>query len=225
MRFKSLVLILLLSSSAIFSQTTDLVKYVNTLQGTNSSFELTRGNTYPTTALPFGMHTWTPQTGKNGDGWKYQFSKTTIRGFQQAHQCSSWSNDYCVFFFMPVTGELTVDEDKRATSFSHINEVGKPHYYKVKLDNGITTEMSPTERGAHLRFTFPKKEASYLVLDGYTGLSGIKIWPEQRKITGYVSNHQNNKRSPVKNYFEIVFDKPFKSYGTWENRKKTIKKD
>ena len=31
----------------------DLVKYVNTLQGTNSSFELTRGNTYPTTALPF----------------------------------------------------------------------------------------------------------------------------------------------------------------------------
>lgn len=65
------------------------VDYVNTLQGTNSSFTLTRGNTYPTTALPFGMHTWTPQTGKNGDGWKYQYDKKTIRGFQQAHQCSS----------------------------------------------------------------------------------------------------------------------------------------
>ena len=53
----------------------DPVDYVNTLQGTNSSFKLTRGNTYPTTALPFGMHTWTPQTGKNGDGWKYQYHK------------------------------------------------------------------------------------------------------------------------------------------------------
>ncbi len=64
------------------------VDYVNTLQGTNSKHELTRGNTYPPTALPFGMHTWTPQTGKKGDGWKYQYFKKTIRGFQQAHQCT-----------------------------------------------------------------------------------------------------------------------------------------
>lgn len=225
MKIKSLVFFLLLVSPSLFSQSPDLVKYVNTLQGTNSSFELTRGNTYPTTALPFGMHTWTPQTGRNGDGWKYQYSKTTIRGFQQAHQCSSWSNDYCVFSFMPVIGQLTVDENKRATGFSHANETGKPHYYKVKLDNGIITEMSPTERGAHLRFSFPRKQASYLVLDGYTGLSEIKIWPDQQKITGYVVNHQNKKRSPVKSFFEIVFDKPFKNYGTWENRNNTIQKN
>ena len=84
----------------------NLVKYVNTLQGTNSSFELTRGNTYPTTALPFGMHTWTAQTGKNGDGWKYQYKKNTIRGFQQAHQCSSWTKDYAILSFMHVTGNM-----------------------------------------------------------------------------------------------------------------------
>jgi len=161
-----------------------LVDYVNTLQGTNSKHELTRGNTYPTTALPFGMHTWTPQTGKNGDGWKYQYFKKTIRGFQQAHQCSSWTTDYCVFSLMPVTGRLVVNEDERATVFSHDNEIAKPSYYKIKLANGIVTEMSPTERGAHLKFSFPIKEASYLVLDGYTGLSGVKIWPGERKITG-----------------------------------------
>lgn len=68
------------------SKPEDLVSYVNTLQGTNSRFELTRGNTYPTTALPFGMHTWTPQTGVNGDGWKYQYFLDSIRGFQQAHR-------------------------------------------------------------------------------------------------------------------------------------------
>src|SRR5689334_1473673 len=122
----------LLCSKVALAQQPDLVKYVNTLQGTNSSFELTRGNTYPTTALPFGMNTWTAQTGKNGDGWKYQYTKKTIRGFQQAHQCSSWTNDYAVFSFMPVIGKLTVNEDERATGFSHANETARPDYYKVQ---------------------------------------------------------------------------------------------
>ena len=200
----------------------DPVDYVNTLQGTNSKHEITRGNTYPTTALPFGMHTWTPQTGKNGDGWKYQYFKKTIRGFQQAHQCSSWTTDYCVFSFMPVIGKLVVNEEYRATGFSHDNEIAKPNYYKVKLDNGIVTEIAPTERGAYLRFSFRKRGASYLVLDGYTGLSQVKIWPKEMKITGYVSNNKNNKGNLIKSYFEIHFDKAFKSYGTWENRKNTI---
>lgn len=44
----------------------DWVKYVNTLQGTNSSFELSRGNTYPAVAMPWGMNFWTPQTGETG---------------------------------------------------------------------------------------------------------------------------------------------------------------
>lgn len=211
----------LLWSNMVLAQEPDLVKYVNTLQGTNSSFELTRGNTYPTTALPFGMNTWTPQTGKNGDGWKYQYKKKTIRGFQQAHQCSSWTNDYAVFSFMPVLGKLTVNEDDRATGFSHANETARPDYYKVQLDNGITTEMSPTERGAHLRFSFPKKQDSYIVLDGYTKMSMVKIVPEKRMIIGYVNNG-HYKVGNFKNYFVAVFDKPFVAYGTWENKKNTV---
>jgi predicted alpha-1,2-mannosidase len=200
------------------------VKYVNTLQGTNSRHELTRGNTYPTTALPFGMHTWTPQTGRNGDGWKYQYLKDNIRGFQQAHQCSSWSNDYNVFSFMPVIGQLEVNEDRRASTFKHANEVAQPDYYKVMFDNGITTEMSPTERGAHIRFTYPKKEDAFLVLDGYTGLCMVKIFPKDRKITGYIRNGRGVLKE-VLNYFVVQFDKPFKAYGTWSKKGETIQPD
>ena len=40
------------------------VDYVSTLVGTQSKFELSTGNTYPATALPWGMNFWTPQTGK-----------------------------------------------------------------------------------------------------------------------------------------------------------------
>lgn len=201
----------------------DLVQYVNTLQGTNSTYELSWGNTYPTTAVPYPMNSWSPQTGKNGDGWKYQYSATTIRGFQPTHQCSPWVGDYGVFSLMPVP-ELVVDESKRATPFSHDKEIAKPHYYKVTLENGITTEFSPTTRSAHFRFSFPAKGDAFLVLDGYTKTNQVQIDVANHRITGYVHNGAFSPKTH-KNYFIIQFDKPFVSYGTWENRKNTIQKN
>lgn len=201
----------------------DLVQYVNTLQGTNSTYELSWGNTYPTTAVPYPMNSWSPQTGKNGDGWKYQYSATTIRGFQPTHQCSPWVGDYGVFSLMPVS-ELVVDESKRATPFSHDKEIAKPHYYKVTLENGITTEFSPTTRSAHFRFSFPAKGDAFLVLDGYTKTSQVQIDVANHRITGYVHNGAFSPKTH-KNYFIIQFDKPFVSYGTWGNRKNTIQKN
>lgn len=181
------------------------------------------GNTYPTTAVPYPMNSWSPQTGKNGDGWKYQYSATTIRGFQPTHQCSPWVGDYGVFSLMPVS-ELVVDESKRATPFSHDKEIAKPHYYKVTLENGITTEFSPTTRSAHFRFSFPAKGDAFLVLDGYTKTSQVQIDVANHRITGYVHNGAFSPKTH-KNYFIIQFDKPFVSYGTWENRKNTIQKN
>ena len=201
----------------------DLVQYVNTLQGTNSTYELSWGNTYPTTAVPYPMNSWSPQTGKNGDGWKYQYSATTIRGFQPTHQCSPWVGDYGVFSLMPVS-KLVVDESKRATPFSHDKEIAKPHYYRVTLENGITTEFSPTTRSAHFRFSFPAKGDAFLVLDGYTKTSQVQIDVANHRITGYVHNGAFSPKTH-KNYFIIQFDKPFVSYGTWENRKNTIQKN
>ena len=113
------------------------VKYVNTLQGTNSTFELSRGNTYPTLAMPWGMNFWTPQTGENRNGWIYQYKATTIRGFRQTHQCSPWTNDYAAFSLMPVSGKLQVNQNSRALAFSHNLEVAKPHYYKVEFNNKL----------------------------------------------------------------------------------------
>ena len=213
---------LLLTVSA-GAQLKDLVQYVNTLQGTDSHFGLSYGNTYASTAMPYAMHTWTAQTGVNGEGWKYQYAVDKIRGFQQAHQCSPWVNDYAVYSFMPMEGTLEVNQEKRAAKFSHGNEIAKPHYYKVTFDNGIATEMAPTTRGVHLRFSFPGKGDAYLVLDGYTDMSEVKIDPQKKQITGWVNNqrfvnHSENFRS----YFVVQFDKPFEAYGTWENQKDEV---
>lgn len=208
--------LLLLWGGVTYTQEKNLVKYVNTLQGTDSDFSLSYGNTYPTVGLPFALHFFSAQTGKNGDGWKYQYKANTIRGFQQVHQCSPWMGDYAVFSLMPGKGDLVVNEDKRALSFRHDNEVAKPHYYSVKFDNDIQAEISPVERGAHMRFSFPKKEKAHLVLDGFLKNSQVKIIPEERKIIGYVDNGLFVPDN-FKNYFVMVFDQDFKSYGTWEN--------
>ena len=218
----SISLILLFLFVGKNAQAKDLVKYANTLQGTDSNFGLSWGNTYPTTALPYPMHAWSAQTGKNGNGWKYQYASTTIRGFQQTHQCSPWMGDYNVFSIRPVINRLEVDENKRASAFSHNNEIAKPHYYRVKFDNGVVTEMSPTTRCAHLRFSFPYSQKAYLVLDGYTNMSSVKIDVEKRRITGYVNNGKWAPES-FKAFFVVQFDKPFVSCGTWENRQNTIK--
>lgn len=221
---KKVILSLLVLSGCVSAaaQSRDLVRYVNTLQGTNSNFGLSRGNTFPATAMPFGVHEWTPQTGRNGDGFKYLYASDRIRGFGQSHQCSPWVSDYAVYTFMPVAGRLVVAEDERATKFSHANETAKPHYYKVRMDNGVTAEMAPTERGVHLRFSYPRRDEAWLVIDGYTDQSEIDIDPERRRVTGWVNNQRFvNHSENFRNYFVIQFDKPFTAYGTWENRKNT----
>lgn len=196
------------------AQESDLLRYVNTLQGTDSEPKLSYGNTYPTIALPFAQHFFSAQTGKNGDGWKYKYTDNSIRGFQQVHQCSPWMNDYAVFSLMPVSGMLKVKEDDRASTFKHENELGKPNYYGVTFDNGIKTEISPTERGAHMRFSFPKKKEAHLVLDGFLKMASIKIIPKEKKIIGYVKNGLFTQEN-FKNYFVMEFDQPFSAFGTW----------
>ena len=217
-------IIITLASVGMAHAERDYTQFVNTLQGTDSNYGLSRGNTYPTAGMPYGLHFWSPQTGRNGDGFKYTYSADAIRGFAQAHQCSPWVSDYAVYSFMPVVGDLVVNQDARATRFSHDNEIGRPNYYSVKLDNGITTEMAPTERGVHLRFSFPGgKDDAWLVLDGYTEMSSIHIDPKRRTVSGWVNNQRffNDSKS-YRNYFVVEFDKPFEAWGLWENNNDSI---
>ena len=186
------------------------VDYVSTLVGTQSKFELSTGNTYPATALPWGMNFWTPQTGKMGDGWAYTYDADKIRGFKQTHQPSPWMNDYGQFAIMPITGGLVFDQDRRASWFSHKAEVAKPYYYKVYLaDHDVTTELAPTERAVMFRFTYPETKNAYVIVDAFDKGSYVKVIPEENKIIGYSTKNSGGVPENFKNYFVIQFDKPF----------------
>lgn len=189
--------------------------YVSTLVGTQSKHSLSTGNTYPAVALPWGMNFWTPQTGKCGDGWAYTYDADKIRGIKQTHQPSPWINDYAQFAIMPVTGEVVFEEDARASWFSHKAEEARPYYYKVYLaDHDVVAEVTPTERAAAFRFTFPESELSTIVIDPFDDGSMVKVIPSENKVIGYTTKNSGGVPENFKNYFEIVFDTPITYYAT-----------
>jgi predicted alpha-1,2-mannosidase len=192
------------------------VDLVNPLMGTDSEFKLSNGNTYPAIALPWGMNFWTPQTRRMGDGWAYTYDDYKIMGIKQTHQPSPWINDYAAFSLMPLTGRLRISENSRASWFSHKAEVVKPYYYSVYLaDYDITAEITPTERAAIFRFTFPESDSSYILIDGYNKGSMVKIIPSERKVIGYCRNNSGGVPYNFRNYFVAVFDRDFTSSSTW----------
>ncbi len=198
-------------------------EYVSTLVGSLSHHGFSTGNTYPAIALPWGMNFWTPVTGKMGDGWAYRYDHNRIRGFKQTHQPSPWINDYGQFAVMPVRDGSAVDQNKRASWFSHKSETASPYYYKVYLaDHDITAEITPADRAAAMRFTYPAGETSAVVIDAYDGGSYIRILPELQAVVGYTTKNCGGVPENFRNWFVIRFDKAFESMMIYDGPEKGI---
>ena len=209
MKKLTILALALMATSAGMAQSQP-VDYVSTLVGTQSTFQLSTGNTYPATAMPWGMNFWTPQTGKMGDGWTYGYQANKIRGLKQTHQPSPWINDYGQFAIMATTGKPIFDEEGRASWFSHKAETAKPYHYKVYLaDYDITAELAPTERACLMRFTFPKTDSANVIVDAFDKGSYIRLLPDKRTIVGYTTKNSGGVPDNFKNYFVIVFDRDF----------------
>lgn len=203
-------------AGAANSQDISPVDYVSTLVGTMSKHALSTGNTYPATAMPWGMNFWTPMTGLMGDGWTYTYSADKIRGFKQTHQPSPWINDYGQFAIMPVTTGPDFDQERRASWFSHKAETATPYYYSVYLaDHDVVAEMTPTERAVAFRFTYPEKEMSYLVIDAFDSGSFVQVDASTRTIVGYTTKNSGGVPANFKNWFVIESDTPFEYVRTF----------
>ena len=218
MRFAKITLLSFFFTCQLFTSNLDkdYVSYVNPLIGTDSSFELSKGNTYPAIARPWGMNFWTPQTGKMGDGWAYQYQSNEIVGFKQTHQPSPWINDYGAFSIMPSIGEIKVNEKDRKASFSHQNEIVEPHYYKVFLENiNTNVEFTVTDRSSYFKIKFPKTKKANIIVDAFFKKSEIIVLPDENKILGIAKNNSGGTPKNFANYFVIEFNQKFYDYGVW----------
>lgn len=195
----------------ICSNTSDLSfilnpeEFVNPLQGTNSTFELSTGNTYPAIAVPWGMNFWTPQTRKNGNGWQYVYNDLKIQGFKQTHQPSPWINDYGCFSIMPQLVSPERDQIKRSIAYKREKEKVTPYLYDVTLDNGIRTEMTATNSGAAFRVTYNGKDNTYILIDCFNGNGEIKFDSITNTIIGYSSYYAGNNNINLPKNFRTYF--------------------
>lgn len=211
-------------STPIFAQATErLSSYVNTLRGSDSNAEFSRGNNPPLTTMPNGHTFWTAVTNAESRSEIYEWPDSSIQGFGASHIPSIWIGDYSSIFVMPEIGPLQFKASDRGASFTHANEKGMAHYYSVLLDNGIKVEMAPTMHTCVMRFTFPESDDAHILFDSRNKYQGfwtdiiqgeINIDTEAGVVSGWTDDHNTEMFSSAPNlYFYATFDKQFASYG------------
>ena len=202
-----------------------LVDLASPFMGTDNTKDLSCGNLYPAIARPWGMNCWTPQTGPAGQGWLYDWKDRKILGFHQTHQPSPWIGDYGQFSLMPTVGKPVFTEGERASWFSHKTETGTPHYYRVYLaDHDVTVELTPTERAARFRVTYPQTNAPNFVVDALDMGSSIVVDAARRRVTGVSrktfvrGNEKTLGAKPLDCHFVLEFDHPFADVRVWNGK-------
>ncbi len=185
----------------------DLVDLVNVMQGTDSVWTFSHGNTLPLISAPFGMSNWTPQN-NTGDGWFFDPKAHKIQGVRATHQPSPWMGDYGHCTVMAQAGEQALAPKDRETTYAPTNFHAGPDYFSVVFDrDGVRLEAAPTEHCAIFRFTFPKGSNGRFILDTQ---SQVKIENDRRTITGY-SRMGYAGSNTAACYFAAVSDHPFES--------------
>lgn len=215
---------------------TDLAAEVNPLVGTTNL-----GNTFPGAVMPFGMFSFSPETSKGEKnkaaapgGYLYEARK--IRGFSLTHLsgtgCRGASGDIP---FMPVTTELSTSpsldskDEHYASRYSHLNETAQAGYYKVRLENGIQTELSASLRAGIARFVYPLQgKAAILIRNSDSQLgsftANLKIDTETNTVSGSVSSgnfcgylHPVTRRPYYTIHFVARFNQKIAATATWQN--------
>ncbi len=171
-----------------------LTNYVDTRRGTNSSAYFSRGSNEAITAWPNGFNFIVPVTDATVSSREYSYqsdnddqNRTRLEGLATCHQPSPWMGDRNQISVMPVAGNVAPSGNphQRALTFSHDREIAQPDYYSVTTDSGIQAEMTPTNRGFLMRFTFVG-EAGSVVLDSPTGDGAVNIDSATGNVTGWV---------------------------------------
>lgn len=195
--------------------------FVDTRRGTNSNDRFSRGNNFPAVAVPHGFNFWTPVTDA-GSNWIYQYqqrngadNRPRLEAFALSHESSPWMGDRQTFQLMPaaaVNGAPSANRAARALSFSHANETAHAHTYRVAFDDGIVTEIAPTDHAAMFRFTF-KSDCSQLVFDNRDDHGGITLDPAKRSFSGWSDVKSRLSAGATRLFFYGEVDQPVSESG------------
>jgi len=190
-------------------QLSDFIEFVNPLQGTDSTFTYSCGNTLPLIGYPFAMTSWSLQTSDKSN-WFFHPRDRQLQGVRATRQPSPWIGDYGHFVIMPQVGERLIPAESRASCYRNKESVIKPNFLKVFLERyQATMELTATERCGFMRITFPAgSQPKRIILDLFCGDSKIEIVDNQQegKIAGFTCANSGGVPPGFACYFIIEVD-------------------
>lgn len=181
------------------------IDLVNPFVGTDG-----HGHTFPGPTVPFGMVQLSPDT--RTDTWDgssgYHYSDRRILGFSHTHLSGTGVGCMGDIMVMP-----TVGDGATPSRFDHGQEMAKPGYYKVFLqDPKVTAELTSTARVGFHRYTFPASDQAHILVDLIHGISND---PKEMTINVTGKNSITGSRTSGgwggdrTVYFAMEFSKPF----------------
>lgn len=155
---------------------------VNLLQGTNSSYRFSRGNTLPIAARPFGMAHWTLQSTDEGS-WMFHPEDRRIQGFRSTHQLSPWLSDYGHAVFLPFCGTVHPTAGQRSSSWRPENALLQPHSLQLHLMRyNADVELVPSERGCVIAAQFANDSPIGFLIEIPEENALVEVDPSERRV-------------------------------------------
>lgn len=206
------------------------IAYVNPFVGTDGY-----GNVYPGAQIPFGGIQISPDTDEHfydcASGYKW--NRNSIQGFSLTHLSGTGIPDLGDFLFMPGTGKIRLDpgtdeapDSGYRSRFSHDDEQATPGYYYVNLkDYSVRAEMTAGERSGIFRFTYPKTDSAFVLIDLNHTLWQKCVWSNIRveddhTITGYKLVKGWGPERHI--YFRAEFSHPFRHFMIYQDKKPVV---
>ncbi|MFJ7903213.1 lectin [Streptomyces sp. NPDC096198] len=194
----------------------DPASLVNPLIGTSGAVD-----TFPGPDMPAGMVQWGPDTTPHRpSGGGYEYNDKKISGFSLTHLSGPGCGVAGDLPVLPVTGALSGSLGTTSVGFSHGDEQAGIGAYQVTDANGVKTRLTDTTHAGLGTFTFPAgKQANLLfkLSGGATQVDGTRVQVVNKKeISGSIdSGHFCGASNRYTLHFDIKFDQPFTTSGTW----------
>jgi predicted alpha-1,2-mannosidase len=207
----------------------DLGREVNPFIGTGGISYLC-GNNFPGAAVPFGMVRLSPDTvswlgnlASNSSG--YYYSDPRILGFSHTRLVGTGATDGGNFLVIPCTAKTAKTHFRGMNAeYSHKSERAFPGYYGVALPSqGITAELTATNRVGLHRYSFPENQAPHIWMNvtsvlgkGTSKSAEVRILPGMREVEGTVRTFGtfSKRYGGLQTYFVARFNRPFQEFAT-----------
>lgn len=186
------------------------------------------GHVFVGANVPNGMIQVGPQNIHKGWDWcsGYHHSDSIVIGFSHTHLSGTGCADLGDILLMPFTGEVRTTRGSQedisgscSSYYSHENEVVRPGYYSLKMDNGVSVELTATERVALHRYAYPDGETPRLLINLQEGNGDSAYETCLTKVDGNTIEGYRFSRgwSPQhKVYFCLRSEQPISSLALFE---------